>query len=739
MLRGLHSWLGLAAALLVSFMAITGAVLSLQPAFDFAASSASSDGTVAELAAGVAAHFTDPLQIIRSANGTVTVYATADDGQQLAMMVDAASGTPLAPQVSTPVFAFFKELHRSLFLGQAGRAVAGLAAVALAVLAAFGFVLLLRRLGGWRRLFAPAHGRLSQRLHVELSRLSVILLLVTASSGVYLTLVQFGFLPDGSDTGFIAYPASSAGTPATISELPALQDVPVSSLRQLDFPVKDDPADVFALTTNSGSGFVDRVSGALLDFTPNSLAQNIYETIYMLHTGQGAWWFALLLGIASLGAPVLGLTGLLIWWRRRRNLPRIAGNVARQKADTIILVGSENNSSWAFARTLHAALTAKGHAVHAAAMNSLETDYRSAERMFILASTHGDGDAPRSADRFFERLDRYTSVPQFRYAVLGFGDKSFTGFCAYAEQVDEALAARGWRRLQPLARIDRQSTQAFAQWGRTTGMRLRTELALEHAPERRQTRRLVLVGRKDYGTEVQAPTCVLRFAAAETHGRTYGQRLLARHRLPRFSPGDLVGILPPGSSIPRYYSIASHSRAGALEICVRLHPGGECSEFLHGLTPGNKVEAFVERRPDFHPGHGTAPLVMIGAGTGIAPFAGFIRSNSRHRPLHLYWGGRDPRSDFLYGELLVDCLTDKRLTRLVTSFSRPMSGAYIQDRMREEAPRLLALARSGARFMVCGGREMGAAVRLALSEILTPHGLDLETLKSRKRYVEDVY
>lgn len=739
MLRKLHSWPGLIAALLVGFMAITGAVLSLQPVFDLThAKPTAQTITVAQLASGVASHFSDPRQIVRSANGSVVVYATTGSGPQSATYVDPATGAPSGAYAPSTFFTFFMQLHRSLFLGQTGRAVAGLAAFALMVLAVSGILLLVKRLGGWKNLFKPARGRLAQRLHVEISRLSVVLLTVTALTGLYLSLVQFGLVSDGTATGFAAYPTSAAGTPAPVADLAALKALPVSALRELDFPMKGDASDVFALTTASGAGYVDQVSGKLVDFTPNNLAQTIYQTIYTLHTGEGAWWFGLLLGLAALGVPVLGVSGGLVWLRRQKSLPRIPSNAPRQKADTIILVGSESNTSWGFAKTLHKALTDNGHLVHTAPMNALETDYRNARRLFILTSTHGDGAAPHSADRFLSRLDRYKTPPHFEFAVLGFGDKSFPQFCAFAETVDETLAQKGWRRFQTLARIDRQSAQAFAQWGHATGAHLGMALSLQHTPEKPRTRKFVLVERDDYGVEVEAPTTIFRFKPEPARNTVFGF-LRGEGRLPKFKPGDIAGILPPQSPIPRFYSIASDRRDGRLEICVRRQQGGECSEFLHDLRPGARIEGFVEPRPDFRPQKGTAPVVMIGAGTGIAPFAGFIKSNQSHRPLHLYWGGRDPRSDFLYGETLLDCLADDRLTRLVTGFSRPVGGAYVQDKLREDRRALQTLIYTGAQIMVCGGREMADAVKATLDDLARPLGLDLETLKAEGRYVEDVY
>jgi sulfite reductase (NADPH) flavoprotein alpha-component len=231
---------------------------------------------------------------------------------------------------------------------------------------------------------------------------------------------------------------------------------------------------------------------------------------------------------------------------------------------------------------------------------------------------------------------------------------------------------------------------------------------------------------------------VLRFAVGGTRRGLFGRRHAGS--LGRFEPGDLVGIVPPGTTVPRYYSLASSSADGYVEICVRKQPGGVCSEFLHGLEPGDAVEAFVKRNPDFRPARGRKPVILIGAGTGIAPLVGFLGGNLRHRPMYLYWGGRDPSSDFLYGSTLARLQHESRLTRLVTAFSRVVDGrAYVQDRVREDAAALRLLIARGAQIMVCGGKEMAAGVRAAMDEIVAPLGTSVVALKTGGRYLEDIY
>ena len=168
-------------------------------------------------------------------------------------------------------------------------------------------------------------------------------------------------------------------------------------------------------------------------------------------------------------------------------------------------------------------------------------------------------------------------------------------------------------------------------------------------------------------------------------------------------------------------------------------PGGLCSGQLHALEPGDTVTAFLRRNPGFQPGKGKAPLLLVGAGTGIAPLAGFVRGNAPRRSIHLFFGMRHPDSDFLYEEEMPVWQDQGRLSRLVTAVSRGARPHYVQDALRAEAIEVARLIRDGARVMVCGGHDMAAGVADALAEILAPSGLTPAVLKARGRYVEDVY
>jgi sulfite reductase (NADPH) flavoprotein alpha-component len=158
-----------------------------------------------------------------------------------------------------------------------------------------------------------------------------------------------------------------------------------------------------------------------------------------------------------------------------------------------------------------------------------------------------------------------------------------------------------------------------------------------------------------------------------------------------------------------------------------------------GLKPGQIVAGFIRRNPEFRPRPGSAPVVLIGAGTGIGPLAGFVRANDQRRAMHLYFGVRHPESDLLYREELAQWQAEGRLASVTIAFSRTEGRAYVQDSLRRDAARVARLIAAGAQILVCGGRDMAAGVASALADILAPTGLTTARLKAEGRYSEDIF
>ncbi|MGW6602301.1 molybdopterin-dependent oxidoreductase [Streptomyces sp. NPDC055036] len=215
---------------------------------------------------------------------------------------------------------------------------------------------------------------------------------------------------------------------------------------------------------------------------------------------------------------------------------------------------------------------------------------------------------------------------------------------------------------------------------------------------------------------------------------------------------------------PRLYSISSSplTDPGRIRLTVSVvryenRQGrarkGVASGFLADAPPGSAVPVYVRRDARFRPPADPAtPMVMVGPGTGVAPFLGFLeerRARGHRAPNWLFFGEQRRATDFYYRDELDALRGDATLTRLDTAFSRDQRvKVYVQDRMREHGARLWAWLQEGAHFHVCGdASRMAKDVDRALRDIAAAHGgLDEETagayvqqLAADRRYVRDVY
>nr|WP_281390531.1 bifunctional nitrate reductase/sulfite reductase flavoprotein subunit alpha [Sphaerisporangium rubeum] len=215
---------------------------------------------------------------------------------------------------------------------------------------------------------------------------------------------------------------------------------------------------------------------------------------------------------------------------------------------------------------------------------------------------------------------------------------------------------------------------------------------------------------------------------------------------------------------PRRYSISSSPLTSPGEISLTVsvvrfdnqhgrRRSGVCSGHLADVPLGTAMPVFVRRSPHFRPPADPAtPMIMIGPGTGVAPFLGFLdhrRALGHQGRNWLFFGEQRRTTDFYYREELESLQEDGVLTRLDLAFSRDQRAkVYVQDRMREQGARLWSWLQDGAYLYVCGdATRMAKDVDRTLREIahlhggLTPEAADayLRKLTADRRYARDVY
>jgi sulfite reductase (NADPH) flavoprotein alpha-component len=237
---------------------------------------------------------------------------------------------------------------------------------------------------------------------------------------------------------------------------------------------------------------------------------------------------------------------------------------------------------------------------------------------------------------------------------------------------------------------------------------------------------------------------------------------LLEHPSARFAPADFVGLLTKLQ--PRLYSVASSLKAYPEQVhfivdVVRYESHGRlrkgvASSFLAERADDVPVPVFPSVAKHFHlPENPSTPIIMIGPGTGVAPFRAYLqerKATGAKGKNWLFFGSQHESCDFAYGDEFKAYLKEGLLTRLDCAWSRDQAQkVYVQHQMTENAVEIWKwIDTEGAHFFVCGdGRRMAKDVDATLRQIVRDQGGKsveqaneyVEKLKSEKRYKRDVY
>jgi sulfite reductase (NADPH) flavoprotein alpha-component len=214
---------------------------------------------------------------------------------------------------------------------------------------------------------------------------------------------------------------------------------------------------------------------------------------------------------------------------------------------------------------------------------------------------------------------------------------------------------------------------------------------------------------------------------------------------------------------PRLYSISSSPKAAPGKVSLTIDAvrykigkrgriGVASTFFADRVSPGTKFKAYVQKAQHFGlPADPSTPIIMIGPGTGIAPFRAFLHERMATKAPGrnwLFFGHQHRDYDFFYQDELSGMRAAGVLTRLSLAWSRDdQQKFYVQDRMREVGRDLWAWLAEGAHVYVCGAITMGKDVERAMVDVIAAHGartIDqavafLGDLKKNHRYHTDVY
>ncbi|MGE6386545.1 PepSY domain-containing protein [Pseudomonas sp. NPDC078416] len=538
---------------------------------------------------------------------------------------------------------------------------------------------------------------------------------------------------------------------------------------------------------------------AVSRYSEKSLGSQLLISNYALHTGS---YFGLIgrivVTVAALLMPLFFITGWLLYLDRRRKKREIRnarGEVStttgEQGAAWLIGFASQSGFAEQLAWQTASQLQTAGVPVKVQRLGDItEQDLHQSRNALFVVSTFGDGEAPDSA-RGFERkvLGRPLALDNLNYAVLGLGDRQYQQFCGFAQRLHGWLAERGGHTLFAPVEVDGGDGAALQHWqqqlGQLTGSTPTTVwqvpayqnwtlVAREWLNPGSVGSKVFLLGltcesatRWEAGDLVEVlprnpASAVEQFLsglgiAADTQvsvdglSETLGQALCTR-QLP-VNRSHLVGLHAQAlidALVPlamREYSIASIPEDGVLQLIVRqeLHPDGSLGLGSGWLTEhvavGGTVSLRVRRNSGFHLPAESAPMILIGNGTGLAGLRSLLKARVAAGELRnwLLFGERNSAHDFHCADELNGWLASGDLARLDLAFSRDQAEKiYVQDRLREAADELRHWLAEGAVIYICGSLEgMAAGVDETLNALLGEDAV--RELIEQGRYRRDVY
>ena len=512
-----------------------------------------------------------------------------------------------------------------------------------------------------------------------------------------------------------------------------------------------------------------------------------------------------------------------------------------------ILYGTETGNSQKLAYEFGARI--KKHGI-GSKIKSLE-QYRLADldkenNLLLVVSTHGEGDPPAAAKKFYDHIHtNISSLENINYSVFALGDSAYPLFCKAGEDIDNRLNHLGAKRITPIGKADTDFETAANEWideviqqaldntsvqiqhpviipKKITGKKnykgniiskinlndagseketwhveIQTEEGLEYAPGDA----IGIIAhnkKKDIDLILQLtstlPATVITYRDQSLPMNELLEKKLNIHHLPiriiqayaqltgreipdtRMDFAHLLKIYPPEKEInietllslmepitPRLYSIASAPAAhgkNELHITVAKNAfyindekqNGFCSDYLSTLEAGDSFDFYIQKNNAFKLPSPETDIILIGPGTGIAPFRSFLferEAQSAPGRNWLFFGEQHFATDFLYQTEIQFFLQTGVLTKFNAAFSRDQQEKiYVQHRMKQQGADLFKWIESGAHIYICGTKDpMSNDVENTLLDIISTHlesspeqaTAYFNTIKEQGRYHKDVY
>ncbi|MEJ5996153.1 PepSY domain-containing protein [Pedobacter sp. Du54] len=722
-----HLALALSSFLFIALAAITGIILAFEPISlkmlpykvdEF------NKITLAESIPAIKNNFEEITSLTVDANQFVIVKGINLEGDYVTVYVDPRTGKTMGiPEKESEFFQWVTSLHRSLFLHNLGRFFVGLTTFILLLITLSGLALIIQRQRGIKRFFTEiVRTNFAQYYHVTLGRLLLIPLLLITLSGTYLSLTRFKIIPEYKVSEKVDFDSIKSTPQKKIQELSIFKNTKLAEVNSIEFPFSEDVEDYFTFKLKDRELTVNQVTGDILTEAIYPTRVLLNERSLDLHTGRTHIIWAIVLALASVNILFFIYSGFAISLKRMAG--RIKNTYKKEECKYIILVGSENGSTFHFARAVHQQLIKRGEKCFLTELNNF-TIFPKAEHILVFTATYGLGNPPANSNRFIELLRKNKQPLKVDFSVVGFGSKAYPDFCKFAFEVNNTLSLQEWATsLLEIHTVNECSPEEFGQWASLWSQK--TEIQLNISP-------------KLFATKSKR---LQKLVVTKKTGLTHEEGSFLIHLKPkrssRFKSGDLLAIYPANDHRERLYSIGRVNKN--VQLSVKLHQSGLGSGFLYQLEPGQTISASIDRNPHFHFPKRASTVIMISNGTGIAPFLGMISDNRKKVTAHLYAGFRGASSFELYQKAMDVNLKEQKLSSLHLSYSREGEKQYVSDLLKRDQELIANAMKNDGVIMICGALAMQKDVIEVLDFIFKEkNNQGLSYYQSHNRILMDCY
>lgn len=722
--RYAHLTLALCSCLFLVLASLTGVVLAVDAAGEkLKPYSVENFGsiTLAESLPALRKAYPEISQISVDHNGVVTLQALDANFNEIEAYIDPRTGKILGtPEKKSEWIQWVTSLHRSLFLHEAGRIFVGVNAFLLLLITISGTALILQRQRGVKRFFNKiTKDSFNQYWHVVLGRIMLFPIFTLALTGTYLSMERFHLFGEELPIEHkIKTPYGNTHKQQDLATTPLFKNTYLADVQKIQFPFTDAPEEYYIIKLADREIAASQFTGEMLSEVQYSQTTTLAALSLSIHSGRIGIVWAIILAAASINILFFIYSGFAMTLRRRAT--KIKNKFKAEESTFILLAGSENGSTLRFADAIHRQLLASGHKSYLAQPNEYKV-YPKAAHLLLFTSTHGLGDAPSNATKLLSLIQKHPQTQHIKVSVVGFGSHAYPDFCGFAKKADKSFNAQPWAEaLLPLYTVNDKSAAEFTNW--VIAWVEKTGIPLATTP--------ALYNQKPKGLQN------IKVISKQTDSE-HTFMLTLKTRSP-FTSGDLLAIYPANDNRERMYSIGKIK--GKIQLMVRLHDQGVGSNYLHNLNVGDTFKARVVNNHAFHLPKGK-PVIMVGNGTGIAPFLGMMAQAGKKHEYQLYCGFRkETVLTKQHLEFAKAQMQRHHLKGFHMAFSRELNNMYVMDLIKRDAAFFAAHLEKGGAVMLCGSVAMQQDVEATLNTIVAEiNRKTLEYYKQKGQLLTDCY